>query len=328
MAVEENQREFSIIWGTETHTLSFPVVGNIEDVKNIIADSLGIPKEKQKIIGIKSQNGKFNEATTVENFKCRRNRFTVVGTAVEIKKKSDFSDLPELVDDMNFDFVPDFKVLSDVRSKYQAKIDELVNTANINIINPLRGKKLLVLDLDNTLFDMKGMRKTQNQLSLKRPFTDYFLATLYPYYDFIIWSQTKWNWIEIKLTELEMLTHPQYKLAFIMDKGMMPRIASYIPKYGLKKHQIKPLELIWRRFEGYGAHNTVHVDDLARNFVYNPQCGLKCTPYKKADKNRHTDKELQGLTKYFLLIKDLESFEGLDHNNWQEYLNKHAGGQN
>ena len=41
MAVEENQREFSIIWGTETHTLSFPVVGNIEDVKNIIADSLG-----------------------------------------------------------------------------------------------------------------------------------------------------------------------------------------------------------------------------------------------------------------------------------------------
>jgi hypothetical protein len=37
----------------------------------------------------------------------------------------------------------------------------------------------------------------------------------------------------------------------------------------LRKHHVKPLELIWREFKKkhsieYGPHNTVHVDDLGR----------------------------------------------------------------
>ena len=31
-----------------------------------------------------------------------------------------------------------------------------------------------------------------------------------------------------------------------------------------KAHEVKALEIIWARFPAYGAHNTVHVDDLAR----------------------------------------------------------------
>ena len=42
--------------------------------------------------------------------------------------------------------------------------------------------------------------------------------------------------------------------------------------------QVKPLEFIWRRFpDFYDRRNTVHVDDLSRNFVLNPANGLKCT---------------------------------------------------
>ena len=41
---------------------------------------------------------------------------------------------------------------------------------------------------------------------------------------------------------------------------------------------MKPLEFIWRRFpDFYDRRNTVHVDDLSRNFVLNPANGLKCT---------------------------------------------------
>jgi hypothetical protein len=40
----------------------------------------------------------------------------------------------------------------------------------------------------------------------------------------------------------------------------------------IREHEVKPLELIWRKFpERYSAANTVHVDDLSRNFALNPQ---------------------------------------------------------
>ena len=40
----------------------------------------------------------------------------------------------------------------------------------------------------------------------------------------------------------------------------------------IKEHEVKPLELIWRKFpEIYNESNTVHVDDLSRNFALGPQ---------------------------------------------------------
>ena len=34
------------------------------------------------------------------------------------------------------------------------------------------------------------------------------------------------------------------------------------------KHHVKPLEVIWRKLpELYGAHNTLHVDDVRQNTV-------------------------------------------------------------
>ena len=40
----------------------------------------------------------------------------------------------------------------------------------------------------------------------------------------------------------------------------------------IREHEVKPLELIWRKFpEIYNESNTVHVDDLSRNFALNPQ---------------------------------------------------------
>ena len=47
--------------------------------------------------------------------------------------------------------------------------------------------------------------------SLKRPGMDYFLTVAFRSYDIAIWSQTSWRWLEIKLTELGMLTHPEYR---------------------------------------------------------------------------------------------------------------------
>lgn len=43
----------------------------------------------------------------------------------------------------------------------------------------------------------------------------------------------------------------------------------------------KPLPLLWAKFpEHYGEHNTVMLDDLARNYVYNKQNGLVIRPFR------------------------------------------------
>ena len=48
------------------------------------------------------------------------------------------------------------------------------------------------------------------------------------------------------------------------------------------KHQyVKPLEIIWSKCGnlGWGPHNTIHVDDLERNFELNKQCGVLISPF-------------------------------------------------
>lgn len=84
---------------------------------------------------------------------------------------------------------------------------------SITLINhPRPGKKLLVLDLDYTLFDCKGI--AENVMELARPGLHEFLTLMYQDYDMVVWSQTSWKWLEMKITSLGMLTHPSYKISF------------------------------------------------------------------------------------------------------------------
>lgn len=118
---------------------------------------------------------------------------------------------------------------------------------------PRPGKGLLVLDLDYTLADTKRLLDPLSLASeAARPGLHDFLASLYPYYDICVWSQTSWRWLETKLIELNMLTNENYKISFVLDRTPMFSIKS-IKEEG-KKHEVKALELIWSRFgtEQYG----------------------------------------------------------------------------
>lgn len=45
--------------------------------------------------------------------------------------------------------------------------------------------------------------------------------------------------------------------------------------FSLQQTSVKPLQVIWNLCpERWNSHNTVHVDDLARNFELNPQSGI------------------------------------------------------
>jgi ubiquitin-like domain-containing CTD phosphatase 1 len=60
-------------------------------------------------------------------------------------------------------------------------------------------------------------------------------------------------------------------------------------------------------------------DDLRRNFLMNPQNGLKIRPFREAHKNRTTDKELVGLATYLAQIAKLEDLSELRHSRWEKY---------
>ncbi len=45
--------------------------------------------------------------------------------------------------------------------------------------------------------------------------------------------------------------------------------------------QVKPLGVIWGKFPQYSQRNTIMFDDLRRNFLMNPQSGLRIRPFRE-----------------------------------------------
>lgn len=194
---------------------------------------------------------------------------------------------------------------------------------------PRENKPLLVLDLDHTLLDFssKTLQRDTGTTgavanAMKRPHMDSFLTIAYQHYDLVVWSQTSWRWLETKLTELQMLTHGGYKFCFVLDKTSMFSIVSTKRDGTSHQHQVKPLQLIWSKYPRWGPHNTVHLDDLSRNFALNLSSGLKVTPYYRKKRNmQQRDVELLGLGKYLTgLAQSRLPFDQVDFDKWMDVV--------
>jgi ubiquitin-like domain-containing CTD phosphatase 1 len=297
---------------------------------------------RQKLVGLKLASFVIDDSVKIGELLVKSRvselKFMMVGTPEnEIFVYEEEKQGADLVNDLDYDYSGSGAAGGDSEKEYILKIDPsvqeklefVIGNSEIALINPpRRGKKLLVLDLDYTLFDMKGAPESGNYMDLKRPYTDELLKAVYPFYDIVIWSQTSWRWLEIKLTELGILTNPNYKIAFVLDKTTMftvegARISKSTGKP--KSHQVKPLELIWRKFpDYYSSKTTIHIDDLSRNFALNPSNGLKIRAFKDAELTRTNDFELLLLTRYLLLIAELEDFSELTHKYWKKYIQQHA----
>ena len=92
--------------------------------------------------------------------------------------------------------------------------------------------------------------------------------------------------------------------------------------------------MIWGKYKQYDKSNTIMFDDLRRNFLMNPQNGLKIRPFREvimnlcprwcsvdnqAHKNRGTDRELVGLAKYLSKIAQIDDLTQLRHSRWERY---------
>lgn len=136
---------------------------------------------------------------------------------------------------------------------------------------------------------------------------------------------------QIKLTELGMLTHPGYKICFVLDKTSMFQIVSTNRSGKKVTHSVKPLQIIWSKFPHWNNHNTVHLDDLSRNFALNLGSGLKCTAYYRKKKKRKNgkqggvnDAELLGFGRFLELLATndevRDDFNDVNFDDWEDYV--------
>ena len=95
----------------------------------------------------------------------------------EIKDVSEVpTDLPTVIND--FDEDTEKKISTEYREEYLAKVANRVANYEVKMLNDLRDdKKLLVLDIDYTLFDHKTPAETGAELM--RPHLHEFLTTAY-----------------------------------------------------------------------------------------------------------------------------------------------------
>ncbi|KAJ1728484.1 hypothetical protein LPJ61_004010 [Coemansia biformis] len=314
-----------VVWkGTERYPLKVPKYATVLSIKALLEELTEVESEGQKLLGL--VKGRLpRDADTLADLGVQDGtRVRLVGTRTDDRlrtRESSWqdhdSDAPAIPDNPAADAGKaesgeEHQVVSvDVRDK----LDTIIRSAEVRIMNPPRpGRKLVVLDLDYTLFDCKNM--SGNIVEMARPGLHEFLAAVYPYYDLIVWSQTKWHVVECKITLLGMVAHPNYKITTALDISTMFTVRS-IRSGRPVDHQVKALEFIWAWFPGIYTHsNTIHIDDLGRNFALNRQNGLKIRPYKRADSRGRADTELYRLTRYMLAIARLPTLEFLDHSQW------------
>lgn len=82
-----------------------------------------------------------------------------------------------------------------------------------------------------------------------------------------------------------MVQNPKYSICFVLDKSNMFRC-------GVDNKYLKPLHIIWSKLPHlWGKHNTLHIDDLERNFQFNPRNGILIEPfYRKGSKKKASKK--------------------------------------
>ena len=75
--------------------------------------------------------------------------------------------------------------------------------------------------------------------------------------------------------------------------------------------------------EGWNAANTLHLDDLSRNFALNPRSGVKCKAYHRDKPNAARDAELPALAAYLAHVaRASKGLSAFDHGKWRDVWKK------
>lgn len=314
----ENTLKIVVKWsGKEYEILDILESDTVLSVKDRIHKETGVRPERQKLLNLKFKGKAAQDDDTIGKLGLKPGfKLMLMGSREEdIAEVSHAPEnMPDVVNDLD---IEEEEVEIEKAEVYLSKIQKRINHYIITELNPLReGKKLLVLDIDYTLFDHRST--AESGAELMRPYLHEFLTNAYKNYDIVIWSATSMKWINEKMKLLGVSNHPNYKIAFHLDSLAM--ISVHTPKYGVVG--VKPLGIIWGKYKQFSAKNTIMFDDIRRNFIMNPQSGLRIRPFRHAHTTRNKDRELLKLSKYLELIAKVDDFQTLNHRKWEEYKAK------
>ncbi|CAN2387344.1 phosphoprotein phosphatase activity [Pristimantis euphronides] len=310
-----------IRWGGQEFPLSaLSEEDTVMDLKHSLKSLTGVLPERQKLLGLKYKGKPADNSVKLGVLKLKPNtKIMMMGT-----REESLEDVLAPPPDNDY-VVNDFDIEEEVfevenREENLAKISRRVKAYKVEVLNPPReGKKLLVLDVDYTLFDHRSCAETG--LELMRPYLHEFLTSAYEDYDIVIWSATSMKWIEAKMKSGFLgvcLLAAVFRGSDIHACNVHAGLGFMLP--------VKPLGVIWGKYgEFYTKKNTIMFDDIGRNFLMNPQNGLKIRPFMKAHLNRDKDKELLKLSEYLKEIAKLEDLSDLNHKHWERYLSKKQG---
>ncbi|KAH7622271.1 putative Ubiquitin-like domain-containing CTD phosphatase [Nannochloris sp. 'desiccata'] len=318
---------FNIKWNGKDVAAAVEPTETVAGLKRVLEIQTNVLAKKQKLLGLKTLAGKpATDDTPITELSIKPNqKVMLMGTAETKLEALAAQELIEPHIQVHDDFAEETEDAEPLelasRPEIQEKLQRRIKAALIKEMNPSGpGKKAAVFDIDYTIFALDS--KSENPLDLARPFLHEFFTAIYPHYDIIIWSATSMKWIEMKLKELRVSNHPDFKITLCMDYTSMVTVAGAAAGHGRTVFDCKPLQVLWERYPQYTSSNTVMFDDLKRNYVLNKQNGLVIKPFRRALTSGKADRELLKLKAYLLKIAELETLEELDHSRWEKFARK------
>lgn len=308
--------QLTVKWSGREFIVSLLTTDTVSDLRDALCVLTGVQPQRQKLLNLRPPPPDTEQLGTLK----LPPKIMMMGSVEEDIERANAACTSEanVVDDLD-EAEDGEEVPLPLRPENEAKVARRVRNYKVDVKNALRpGKKLLVLDIDYTLFDHRSVADCGSQLM--RPFLHEFLTAAYRHYDIVIWSATSMKWIDEKMRLLGVSGHADYRIAFHLDSLAM--ITVHSERYGVV--QCKPLAVIWGLFpEQTSPQNTIMFDDVRHNFLMNKQNGLRIRPFRQAHQNRATDTELLLLAQYLASISRLDTLAKLNHGHWEQYLQKH-----
>ncbi|TGZ69536.1 hypothetical protein CRM22_003689 [Opisthorchis felineus] len=276
------------------------------DLKQALFQQTRVLAETQKLLGLRTcNNAPVDDSTMLSQLVLKPStKIMLIGSTQEA-----IEDVNRIVDSPA-DVLDDFEIrdediqLCDLPENLEKVARRSKSYKPRKLCEPRMGKRLLVLDVDYTIFD--HLTPAENARQLARPYLFEFLKRAYVHYDIAIWSATSMTWILAKLGQLGIIPanaasilrnqttdvsatsqapapdtlqlssesqQAPFRISLLLDASDM--ISVHFSSHGVK--EVKPLAVIWKNHPQWGPHNTIMFDDVRRNFIMNPQSGLRAT---------------------------------------------------
>ncbi|GBG84069.1 hypothetical protein CBR_g37944 [Chara braunii] len=153
----------------------------------------------------------------------------------------ELNEVPEVVVD-GYDWEEENIIVVEDIDVIRLKLGKLIQEYKIHFLNPPRAqKKLLVLDVDHTIFHFQPLAQTAEEQ--QRPYLHEFLTACYAEYDLMIWSASGMKAVEVKMRFVGVLSDPNYRIAALLDHNAMIVVMTNAGDICCK-----PLALIWANY--------------------------------------------------------------------------------